>query len=414
MLPGTPTAVVRWSIAGVLWIVLLLYGFSVLWWWLETVVLGRGWKVEEDEFVWGFDDVQVRILTIDATAVVQATVDAVPAEIEDVRVIAEKDIDIDGAAVQVVPEDFECDATNKGRAVEWARRNVPCKSEYVLYIDEDTLMASFHGLPDADIVQFSEKPLYTGSRLAYLAEVFRVGYQFEQRGFHRLRYPLYAWGGGVAVRSSLEEKITWDVATITEDTNFIWRAADSTDISFRLLDARFRNQAPPSIRAMIKQRRRWISGTLGDGDLLPMWYRPLYYTRVVAWAFSPFVPLLVGVGYLFPGSIPTIETYQVLSLALAGMLFVYTLAGLWAYRKHPVLWPLFVLLTPVAIVVHSFGALWGLLWPVETFEVTEKVTPETIEDVHANLDRGDLCSHDGKVRLCRDSRDQYQYAIYDD
>lgn len=173
----------------------------------------------------------MRILTVDAESVVQATVNAVPEAIDDVHVIAEAPISIDGAAVHVVPDEFDCEATNKGRAVEWARRTVPCSREYVLYLDEDTVMAGFSGLPDADVIQFTEKPIYTGSRVTYLCEVFRVGYQFEQFGFHRLRYPLYAWGGGVAVRASLEERMTWDVSTITEDTNFIWRAADTGSIS---------------------------------------------------------------------------------------------------------------------------------------------------------------------------------------
>nr|WP_238532815.1 hypothetical protein [Halalkalicoccus jeotgali] len=204
-----------------LWIALALYGLSAVWWLVETVILARGYAVDPDEAEWGFDEIQVRILTVDAESVVQATVNAVPEAIDDVHVIAEAPISIDGAAVHVVPDDFECEATNKGRAVEWARQTVPCSKEYVLYLDEDTVMAGFSGLPDADVIQFTEKPIYTGSRVAYLCEVFRVGYQYEQFGFHRLRYPLYAWGGGVAVRTSLEERVTWDVSTITEDTNFI-------------------------------------------------------------------------------------------------------------------------------------------------------------------------------------------------
>lgn len=96
------------------------------------------------------------------------------------------------------------------------------------------------------------------------------------------------------------------------------------------------------------------------------------------------------------------------------MLFVYTLAGLWGYRKHPLVWPLFLVLTPIGVLVHSIGALWGLLRPVETFEVTEKVTPETIEDVHETLDRGDLAAHDGTERLLRESGNSYQFTVFDD
>ncbi|GGK77136.1 hypothetical protein GCM10009067_31940 [Haloarcula sebkhae] len=124
---------------------------------------------------WGLDDVQVRVLTIGAEDVVQATVDSVPDGVAGIKVIAEQNIEIDGAAVHIVPDSFSCEATNKGRAVEWARRQVDCDAEYVLYLDEDTLVTGLTGLPEADFVQFTEKPIYTGSRLAYLCEVFRVG-----------------------------------------------------------------------------------------------------------------------------------------------------------------------------------------------------------------------------------------------
>ena len=355
-----------WALVALLWFVVLLYGFSVVWWVVETVVLARGWRVDDDEIEWGFDDIQVRILTIDAAEVVQATVDSIPDGIEDVRVVAEEPVEVSGATVHVVPEAFDCTATNKGRAVEWARRYVGCDNEYVLYLDEDTLVTGFEGLPDADVVQFTEKPLYTGSKAAYLCEVFRVGYQFEQLGFHRLRYPLYAWGGGVAIRASLEDRIGWDVETITEDTNFVWRAADAGDLTFRILDTRFRNQAPPSVRALLRQRRRWISGTVRDGHLLPTRYRPLYYSRVVACALSPFVPLLALVGYLWPAGVPTL------------------------------------------------GALWGFVRPVRTFEVTEKLTPERVEATHDTLDRGDIAAHEGTDRLIRDSDEAFSGAVFDD
>ncbi|PHQ38043.1 hypothetical protein DJ69_13770 [Halorubrum persicum] len=395
-----------------LWTALLVYGLSSLWWVVEVTVLSRGWGQNSEE-VWGLDDIQVRVLTIDAEPVVQQTVNALPDGIADVRVIAEADINIDGAQVHVVPDDFDCNATNKGRAVEWARRNVDADKEYLLYLDEDTLVTGLTGLPDADFIQFTEKPIYTGSRLTYLCEVFRTGYQFEQLGFHRLSYPLYAWGGGFAIRREIEQEVGWDVATITEDTNLIWRAAKNRDLTYQLIDARFRNQAPPSLKSMIKQRRRWMSGTVGDDYLLPPLYRPLYFTRVIAWAFSPFVPLLAISSYLLPGTAPGIGLYSLLSTALLGILFVYMLFGVVAYRKHPILWPIFLILTPLAVILHSVGALWGVVSPVENFEVTEKVTADVIEQAN-DLNQGALAEHEGTDRLLRESDDEFEEGIFTD
>jgi hypothetical protein len=72
------------------------------------------WLATRDRTAWGLENVQVRILTIDAEAVVQGTVDALPSKIDDVRVIAEWPIDVEGATVHVGPEGF--DAGHRDRA----------------------------------------------------------------------------------------------------------------------------------------------------------------------------------------------------------------------------------------------------------------------------------------------------------
>ncbi|MFB6113952.1 MAG: glycosyltransferase family 2 protein [Halodesulfurarchaeum sp.] len=404
---------IQFVLVVLLWIALSVYGFSVGWWLLETTFFARGWRPAASS-EWELADVQVRILTVDAAGVLKQTVESIPEAVDSVHVVAERPIEVEGATVHVVPDDFECDATNKGRAVEWARRHIGGDTEYVLYLDEDTIVTGLSGIPDADFVQFTEKPIYTGSRMSYLCEVFRTGYQFEQFGFHRLRYPLYAWGGGFAVRRSIEEAVTWDVPTVTEDTNFIWRAARKRSIDYQLVDARFRNQAPPSLWAMVKQRRRWMSGTLRDADILPAWYRPIYGTRIVAWAFSPFVPVLLIVAYFLPGSVSGIHAYTWVATALLSILFLYMAAGALAYRKHPALWPVYLLLTPVAVFLHSLGAIWGVLRPAEVFEVTEKVEPEILEELNEGLAEGDLDEHDGTERLVRDSPEDFDRSLFTD
>ncbi|EMA45150.1 glycosyltransferase [Halobiforma nitratireducens] len=398
--PPTILSVVLFLVLGV---VLVLYGLSTLWWLYEVLVLSRRHS-GDDPIEWGLEDVQVRVLTVDDEGVVQGTVDAVPAAIDDIHVIAEAPMDIDGATVHVVPEGFDCDATNKGRALEWASQSLACETEYILYLDEDTIVTEFAGLPDADIVQFTELPIYTGSWLAYCCEVFRVGYQLEQFAFPQLRYPLYAWGGGIAIRRDLEERIGWDVGTVTEDTNFVWRAACDGDCSFRVADARFRNQAPPSVSAMVRQRRRWISSSLQDGGILPLSYRPLYGTRIVVWACSPLVLAWILGGFFEPvaAGLP-VRAVGGISAVLGLVLVVFMWCGLRAYRIEPRLWPAFLLVTPLAVVLHATGAAWGIVSPVSEFRVTEKVPPEGVEVVNPALERGDIRNHDGTELLVDDA-----------
>ncbi|MFC6871929.1 glycosyltransferase family protein [Halobellus marinus] len=142
---------------------LLLLGTTVLFiatafvWIVLTYVVGVGY--EPPAPVYGESEIQVRILTVDTEDVVQATVNSLPAEFDDVHVVAEADIDVAGATVQVVPDNFSCAAVRKGRALEWARQTLTNDREFVLYLDEDSHLESFEGLPDADIVQLREQPV---------------------------------------------------------------------------------------------------------------------------------------------------------------------------------------------------------------------------------------------------------------
>jgi len=364
-------------------LVVLVYGTSAAFWLFETSVLAPPKESDESAFEWGPGDVQVRISTIAAANIVQTTVDTLPETITDVHVIAEAPIDVEGATVHVVPAGFECAAGHKGRALEWARRHVPCRKEYVLFLDEDTLVTEFEGLPDDDVVQFTELPLYTGSRWAYLCEVFRIGYQYEQRAFARFAYPLYVWGGGIAIRRSVEEQVTWDRRTITEDTAFVWTAAAELGISMSVVDTKFRNQAPPSIRGMIRQRRRWMSGTREDGNMLPLTYRALISVRAVVWALSPLIVILGALTTLVPGVTVLAGTYvDWLVLVMLVFLHFVTWVGASVYGFGVGTTTLAVVLTIPIVLLNTVGALWGFLSPTRAFTVTPKVTAERIERSH--------------------------------
>lgn len=385
-MPFPPLDPVDWIYSVSAWTVLAVFLLSTLFWLVEMVIVGRSRRgpIEHD-----LDQVEARILTVDAAEVVQATVDALPDGLADVRVIAEEGIAIEGASVHVVPEDFSCEATRKARAVEWARRTIRSDATYTLYLDEDTLLREFGGLPDADIVQLSEQPIRSGSWLTYLAEIFRMGFQLEQATFPEFRYPLYAWGGGFAVRKDLEDHLTWDVNSLTEDTNFVWRAFADPDVDMAYLRVQAMNQAPPSVREMVHQRRRWVSGAANDSHLLPLRYRFLSLLRNAAWGLvflSPLLalPLVTPIRMLF---LPDVYQYGIL-FQLVGLLG-WSLLGYWYYGERPRVLCALLVAVPLVAVLHAAGAFWAILHPTDDFRVTEKVPPSEVEDgkiEEANVD----------------------------
>src|SRR6056297_924270 len=373
VVPSLAPGVVDWHqlFNYLLWGTTVLFTGTALVWVVLTYVVG--WGYEAPDPVHGGDDIQVRILTVDAAEVVQQTVDSLPAELDDVHVVAEAEIDVAGATVHEVPDAFDCDAVRKGRAIEWARQTLACDREFVLYLDEDSVVDSFEGLPDADIVQLREQPRRTGSVWTYLADVYRMGVQVEQRAFARLSIPLFAWGGGIAVRQELEDEVTWDRETIVEDTAFVWAAAQRFDIDFELATATCRNEAPPSLTEILQQRRRWAAGNVAASTDLPLGYQLLTRVRNYAWALSPVVTLVVvplsvlgvgvGTGGLFAGT----------SLLLGALTLFWYLRGVHYYGREKVAWALAVPLAPLITVVHSMGTVAGILAPPTEFRVTEKV-----------------------------------------
>lgn len=56
-------------------------------------------------------------------------------------------------------------------------------------------------------------------------------------------------------------------------------------------------------------------------------------------------------------------------------------------------------MTPLIVVPHAAGALWGTVAPVETFEVTQNVPPSRIADVDPDLAPGALETHSGTGAL---------------
>lgn len=368
----------------VIWAAAAIQLAAVSYWVYEMLVVARGLQYAEE--CHELSDVQVRILTVDDGGVVQASVDALPAEIDDCHVISEEPLVVDGATVHVVPDGFECRATRKGRALEWARRTIRCEKEYVLFLDEDTITTDLTGVPDGDIVQFREQPTRSRSLLAYLAEIYRMGFQIEQLAFSRLAVPLYAWGGGLAIRKDLEDRITWDRETLIEDTSFVWNAMRREDVTFRVSETKFASQAPPSIRAMIGQRSRWLAGSQAQSDVLSPPFRGICTLRNVAWASSAIVPVLVLLPVLFPGPGVYGPAFQAVSLVLFGPTIVWSVVGLEYYDESPTIVFLLIVLAPFVSVLHSAGAFVGFAYPPDDFDVTRKVKPDLIDSINGDTD----------------------------
>lgn len=374
---GIPVlGVVLWSLVTLSVAIMAIWGYELFLSWF---------RYESPDIEHPPSEVQVRILTIGLNpSVVQQTVDALPSDVSDIHVVSEQEITVEGAMVDVVPESYTCAAEKKGRALEWARTHLACDREYILYLDEDSQAVDFEGVPDADIIQFGEQPFRTGSRLAYWIDVFRMGFQIEMRAFPSLRVPMYAWGGGIAVRKELENQVTWNFKSIVEDTGFVWRAARDHDIDMAYVDTKFRNQAPPSLRALISQRRRWYAGSISEVSTLPVKYHLLTWVRNISWAITALMPLvwLAAVLPVSGSQLPFQNIYLMLASFTFSFLFLWGLIGTRYMDESLRVTAAICLLAPVLSFLNGVGALYGAVDSPEDFDVTEKSADnEMVEEV---------------------------------
>lgn len=368
MLPGDASSFVI-LFSFVVWSVTVLGVFLVSFWLVEVLILR---KPSIKESVYGAEDVQVRVLTVGGVATVRETVDKLDEDLEDVVVIAEEDMDVEGAEVRVVSDSFSCKADKKGRALEWANKNLETDKEFLLYLDEDSHLENFSGLPDRDMVQLREKPRYTDSMISYVADVFRMGVQLEQLSFPNFRLPLFAWGGGIAIKKEVEQDIGWNRKSIVEDTAFVWRAA-SKGYSFGISDIYVRNEAPPSIKALLEQRRRWAGGNHSEAKALAQPYKSFQRIRNLGWGLTPLSALAVPL-MLFLTSQPII--YEELLQVIGAFLFMiapsWYVLGVLYYREINLKLLAGILLAFPASILHGTGALWGIIDSPEKFTVTPK------------------------------------------
>jgi hypothetical protein len=272
-------------------------------------------------------------------------------------IISANPVDIPGAEVKVVPKDFKCQAKFKGKDLEWGRRNHPF--EYTLYLDEDSL-CDFEEIPVADIVQFQEVPTAKNLFIAAI-EAYRIGFQIEQAIFEKTG-PLHLWGGGFAIKRWLEDKITWDRISITEDTGFIFSI--NIPYEFKFSKKKIYSQAPLRIRDLIKQRWRWASGTYLDARYLQNKPRKIFvYIRNLNWGlwilYSNLMPVIFMINYWF--TIPMLLQAMIWSAVGARIMKLSWYQSIIA-----------ILIAPITSYIHSAGAFLALFKRQKEFKVTPK------------------------------------------
>lgn len=319
-----------------------------------------------------------------------------------IEVVTDMPVRVGADTHYVVPDSYKTPkaAKYKARALHYAsqmrRAN---RRDYVLHMDEESVITPqvVHGIhkfihASSSLLRIGQGEIkynahnYGKNILITAIDAIRTG---DDLGRFRTQYkvfgkPLFGMHGSFfVVPALLERRVGFDLGgkgSITEDAYFALVCADR-GIRFEWVEGFIREQSPFTILALLKQRRRWITGLR-----LLMWDRTISFKQrlilginMTLWRAAWVGPIVTAWNFIAGGSVvPTWAT--VMSAFLSGMVIVVYMIG--AYRnvtdidmplyKQVFIWIMSGILAPIACAIEGIAVMYSIVRPIAVFEVVDK------------------------------------------
>lgn len=292
-------------------------------------------------------------------------------------------------------------AQYKARALEFGRfmRSDFTRNTWILHLDEESVItpeavAGIAGYiskrENADTIGQGEIKYnahnYGKNLLITAIDSLRTGddlgrFRFQYRVFGK---PLFGMHGSfVLVPARLEQQIGFDLGgrgSITEDAYFALTAA-SRGVRFGWVEGYIREQSPFTLLALLKQRRRWITGLrlLVFDKTISRRQRWTLGINMTLWRAAWFGPVVTFWNFLAGGSlVPT--SVSIAAAIVSGMVGVVYMVG--AYRniigadlphhRQLLIWVASLVLVPVCCIIEGVAVVYSIISPIKTFEVVAK------------------------------------------
>lgn len=317
------------------------------------------------------------------------------------------DLPVDSGADRslVVPATYSTryGAKYKARALEYGRHQRYLSDldsdMWILHMDEESVITP---AAVAGINHYISDPFYQwtigqgeikynahnyGKNLLITAvDALRTGddlgrFRFQYKLF---RKPLFGMHGSFfLLQALLEERIGFDLSprgSITEDAYFALIAAHK-GVRFGWVEGFIREQSPFTLKALLKQRRRWIAGLrlLVTDPVVSRRQRYMLGLNMFLWRIAWVGPVITLWNFIAGGSLVPQEV-TIAAALVSGMVGTVYMVG--SYRNiaganlHPLrqifIWLMTGLLVPVSCMIEGLAVLYSIIRPVKTFEVVAK------------------------------------------
>ena len=328
--------------------------------------------------------------------------------------------------VVVVDKAFHTNAIRKGRALQYAvehrRRTMKNSVRYwVFHMDDEsfvtpqTILALLQATERNELA--SEGPIFyplkfeSANRLTALAESIRPFACYDCVSQMTNPPPLHMHGSNLLVRSDVEDTIEWKFGpTLAEDQMFGYKVYEKYGPgSMGWHGGELLEQPPLNIKDHFFQRRRWVLGTLQNGDKFPLWHRfKLLYKSVTyflgfasavastAFTLYSYVPALLSPSTYVSNIEKTLASFTLqqpavdpVELGIGAILMFTSLVWLLSYqlglylnlRYSDIGWKKRVkyhfqtlILCPIIGLVETFPAFWAMIeYNVKKNKAEEKI-----------------------------------------
>lgn len=319
-----------------------------------------------------------------------------------IEAVTDMPVDVGADQNYLVPADYQTPngAKYKARALHYASQMREADSNtFVIHMDEESVLTPevIRGLNEFVLSNISLLRIgqgeikynaheYGKNLLITAVDAIRTG---DDLGRFRTQYKLFGkplfgmHGSFFVVPALLERKVGFDLGgkgSITEDAYFAL-VCSSKGVKFEWVEGFIREQSPFTLMALLKQRRRWITGLR-----LLMWdktiskrQRLMLAVNMTLWR-AAWVGPAVTIWNIIAGGSELPVWAVVLSAFLSGMVGVVYMVG--AYRNvigikmHPIkqlwIWIMSGLLMPIACIIEGIAVLYSIVAPVKVFEVVDK------------------------------------------
>jgi len=278
----------------------------------------------------------------------------------------------------------------KARALEWYRQAMQySENDWVLHLDEESVIDDESVKRCLDFIRYETRFHFGQGVILYnqyrywsnwfftVADAIRVGddlsrFHLQYTYFHR---PLFgAHGSFLLCNGKVENAVTWDLGSLTEDYQF---AVKAWEHGFRCgaVPALVREQSPFNLIGFLKQRRRWYVGIRRLPGFLPKLWN-FFWTLGILCLYCTIASVVLGI--YFPMGTP--RWFGLLKdFSFVTFVYLYILGVLVQNvdRKWNVL--LIILAIPVtfvmqffAVIMEALAVMFAIILPPKGFDIIKK------------------------------------------